>query len=145
MDELELKRNRLHEYLSRQGLRSTPQREVILEVFLRRHEHMTIEGLWDRVRKIDPSIGYATVYRTLRLFTECGIANKHEFGDKSSRYEGMTEQHHDHLICIRCGNIIEFENETIEKLQETISKDHSFQMVSHKMELYGYCRKCQKR
>ncbi len=145
MNDFEVKRQRLNDHLAQHGLRHTQQRDVILGEFLRRHEHVTVEDLWHRVRKVDPAIGYATVYRTLKLFTECGIAYKREFGDAGARYEGTTEHHHDHMICTRCGKIIEFENEAIERLQEKVCRERSFQMRSHKMELYGLCQKCQRK
>lgn len=138
-------RDKLYDYLSERGLRHTQQRETILAEFLKRHEHVTVEELWYRVRRKDPAIGYATVYRALKLFTECGIANRREFGENSARYEGITSHHHDHLICTKCGKIIEFENEQIEKLQEKVCTQHSFRMSYHKMELYGLCRDCQKK
>ena len=141
--DFEEKRKRLREYLTEHGLRNTHQRELILEEFLRRHQHVTIDELCDRVRKIDPSIGYATVYRTLKLFTECGIADKREFGG-SARFESVTGEHHDHMICSQCDNIIEFHNDEIERLQDQVSQEHGFQMTSHKMELYGLCRRCQR-
>lgn len=145
MSELEAKRQQLKGYLIRLGLRHTRQREVILEEFLKKHEHVTVEELWGRVRKVDSTIGYATVYRTLKLLTECGLAHKRDFGDAGARFEGTTEHHHDHMICVRCGRIIEFKNDEIERLQKKVCRQHSFRMTSHKMELYGCCKACQKR
>lgn len=142
--EFEQERQILHDYLARHGMRHTHQREIILEEFLRQEQHVTIDDLSDRVRKKDPSIGYATVYRTLKLFTECGIADKREFGG-SARFESTSEEHHDHMICNTCGNIIEFHNDEIEHLQDQICQEHNFQLISHKMELYGLCRACQQR
>jgi Fur family transcriptional regulator, ferric uptake regulator len=141
---VEEKKQQLSTYIAEQGLRHTHQRELILEEFLKKHQHLTIEELWEQVRKVDPSIGYATVYRTLKLFTECGIADKHEFGEGSSRYESASNHHHDHLICRECGTIIEFENDQIEKLQERVCREHNFEMTHHRMELYGRCIKCRK-
>lgn len=139
----EEKKGILRKYLVKNSLRHTHQREIILKEFLRRHQHVTIEELWEQVRRVDPSIGYATVYRTLRLFTECGIASKHEFGGGGARFEGEVGHHHDHMICTTCGKIIEFENEKIEELQTEVCRQERFQMKSHKMELYGLCSDCQ--
>lgn len=129
-------------YLAKKGLRSTHQRDLIVQEFFRKHQHMTVEELWERVRRADPKIGYATVYRTLKLLNECGLALKREFGGREARFEHVTPHHHDHLICLECGEIAEFENDRIEGLQERISKKHRFRLVQHKLELYGYCEKC---
>jgi len=136
------KRDLLQEHLLQHGLRNTHQRDVILAEFLRETRHVTTEELWERVKKVDPSIGYATVYRALRLFMECGIASKHEFGGGSARFETESEHHHDHMICTKCGKIIEFENEEIERLQEVVCSENRFKMTSHKMEIYGVCAAC---
>ncbi len=132
----------LHDYLTAHGLRNTHQREVILAELLSFGQHVTTEELWDRVKAIDSSIGYATVYRTLRLFTECGIASKHDFGGGSARFESDSGHHHDHMICTQCGKIIEFENEEIERLQDEVAASHQFKINSHRMELYGLCSEC---
>ncbi len=130
-------------YLATQGLKSTRQRELILDEFLRSSSHLSTEELYLKLRKKHPSIGYATVYRTLRLFAECGIAEARNFGDGQTRYEPTTrEDHHDHLICTRCGAIIEFEDPRIEQLQEQVAREHGFRTLSHRLELYGLCEKC---
>ncbi len=132
-------------YLSSQGLKSTRQRDLILDEFLRTSEHFSTEELYLRLRKKHPAIGYATVYRTLRLFAECGIAEERHFGDGQTRYESsVTDQHHDHLVCTRCGKIIEFEEPQIEKLQVKVAKDHGFRIENHRLELYGLCADCNK-
>lgn len=128
-------------YLKSKGLKSTRQRDLILLEFFRKHQHLTIEDLLNRVREQDPTIGYATVYRTLKLLTEAGLAFKREFGGRAL-FEQFTEKHHDHLICLRCGRIIEFQNEEIEKLQQKVCRKNNFQMTHHKMELYGTCERC---
>jgi Fur family ferric uptake transcriptional regulator len=136
---------RIDAYMARKGLRNTSQRRVIADTFFRGPSHLTIEDLLAEVRKEDPRIGYATVYRTLKLFTECGIAAERNFGDGPSRYElsdASTHEHHDHLICLTCGKIIEFHDDRIEKLQEQISKELGFRIKSHKHEIYGYCAEC---
>ena len=114
-------RERLDAYMAKKGLRSTNQRRVITESFFDSPKHVTIEELLAQVRERDRRIGYATVYRTLKLFTECGIAAERNFGDGPSRYElsdESTHHHHDHLICIECDKIVEFHDEQIEQLQE---------------------------
>ncbi len=132
------------EFIAHKGLKSTRQRDIILESFLSSARHISIEELYLKLRAKHPSIGYATVYRTLKLFAESGIAREIQFGDGQTRYEHATEgEHHDHLVCTRCGTIIEFENETIEQLQQEVAVSHGFQIENHKLELYGVCVKCQ--
>ena len=136
---------RLDKYMAKKGLRSTTQRRLIADAFFTGPNHITIEDLLARVREADPKIGYATVYRTLKLFTECGIAAERNFGDGPSRYElsdESTDHHHDHLICTECGKIIEFHDERIEKLQEQVANKFSFKIGSHKHEVYGLCSDC---
>lgn len=131
-------------YLLAQGLKSTRQRELILDEFLRAGEHLSTEELYLRLREQHPHIGYATVHRTLKLFAECGIAEPRHFGDGQTRYETRAgEEHHDHLICTRCGAIVEFENPQIEALQEAVAGQHGFRIERHRLELYGRCRVCQ--
>ena len=144
--DLEELHERLEAYMSRKGLRSTTQRRVIADTFFQGRAHITIEDLLSDVRKKDPRIGYATVYRTLKLFTECGIAAERNFGDGPSRYElgdEGTGEHHDHLICTDCGKIIEFHDERIEKLQEDVARKLGFHPTRHKHEIYGLCGDCQ--
>jgi len=130
-------------YLATQGLKSTRQREIILDEFLRCASHPSTEELYLRLRKKHPGIGYATVYRTLKLFAACGIAEERNFGDGQTRYESSTaEEHHDHLICRSCGTIIEFEDPRIEELQDEVAQRHGFAIENHRLELYGLCRKC---
>jgi Fur family transcriptional regulator, ferric uptake regulator len=139
------KKKIFHEFITRRGLKSTRQRDVILDAFLSSERHMSIEELYLKLRTKHPNIGYATVYRTLKLFAEAGIANEIHFGDGQTRYEHVSEgEHHDHLVCTRCGAITEFENETIEKLQAEIAASHGFIIETHKLELYGQCAKCRK-
>lgn len=131
--------------LRERGLKSTRQRDLILAEFFRKHHHFTVEELLEKVRRADHRIGYATVYRMLKLLTETGLALKREFGGGRARYEHVTDHHHDHLICIGCGEIIEFENDRIEELQEKVCRKHRFRLINHKMELYGYCQRCQEK
>ncbi len=137
---------RLGTYMDKKGLRSTGQRRTIAEAFFSGPRHITIEELLARARERDPRIGYATVYRTLKLFTECGIAAERNFGDGPARYELSDESndhHHDHLICLECRRIIEFHDEKIEVLQEKIASRLGFRIESHKHEIYGICEDCQ--
>jgi len=131
------------DYLAREGLKSTSQREIILDEFLAAGSHLSTEDLYLRLRKNFPHIGYATVHRTLKLFSECGIAAERHFGDGQTRYELTSdEEHHDHLICTRCNTIIEFENPEIERLQEDVAGKHGFVIERHRLEIFGLCPKC---
>jgi Fur family transcriptional regulator, ferric uptake regulator len=135
--------DRFRDYLVQQGLKSTRQREVILDEFLRCDSHPSTEDLYLRLRKKHPGIGYATVHRTLKLFSECGIAETRDFGDGQTRYESTScAEHHDHLICNECGAIIEFEDPRIEQLQEKVARAQGFTIVSHRLEIFGLCSDC---
>ncbi len=137
-------RARLQSYMLKKGLRSTNQRRLIVETFFESASHMTIEDLLHEVRARDKGIGYATVYRTLKLLAECGVASERRFGDGLSRYELADDAsaHHDHLICTTCGKIVEFEEPRIEALQDEIAERYGFHVASHKHEMYGTCREC---
>lgn len=132
----------LARYMAAQGLKTTRQRTLILETFFTAGGHLSVEELLELVRKSDSRISAATVYRTMRLLSDCGVAHARHFGDGQTRYELATD-HHDHLICTSCGEIVEFEEEKIEELQDRIAKEHGFELTHHKMELYGLCPKCQ--
>ena len=142
--ELEHFRAVLTAYMDKKGLRSTNQRSLIVETFFLAPNHVSIEELLAHVRVKDPKVGYATVYRTLKLLTECGVANERRFSDGLTRYELADASHHDHLICVSCGDITEFEEPRIEELQERVAKKYGYALRSHKHELYGICAKCQK-
>ncbi|MBL8607535.1 MAG: transcriptional repressor [Myxococcales bacterium] len=132
--------------MAKKGLRSTDQRRLIVETFFLSPSHVSIEELLSQVRKQDSRVGYATVYRTLKLLTECGVAYERKFGDGLTRYELADDaSHHDHLICVECGTIVEFEEPEIELLQERIAKKHGFVLRNHKHEMYGVCGECQAR
>lgn len=141
---IERLRERLHVYMEKKGLRSTAQRRLIIDTFFGGSSHMTIEDLLAEVRTQEPSIGYATVYRTLKLLAECGVASERHFGDGPSRYELADEAsaHHDHLICTSCRSIIEFEEPRIEAIQDEIATRYGFEIHSHKHEMYGICATC---
>jgi len=131
-------------YLAQEGLKSTSQRELILDEFLKSGSHLSTEDLYLRLRQKYPNIGYATVHRTLKLFASCGIAAERQFGDGQTRYElSSEEEHHDHLICTRCAKIIEFENPEIERLQEAVAREHQFVIERHRLEIFGLCPRCQ--
>lgn len=134
--------DQFREFLTKKQLKSTRQRDVIARTFFNTQEHLTIEELLALAREENPRIGYATVYRTLKLLTECGLAAHRRFGDGQAVYETTDEdEHHDHLICIECQHVLEFENEQIERLQEKVARSFGFTLVKHKLELYGLCAK----
>lgn len=131
------------DYAAREQLKMTPQRRHILDVFLEQNGHVTSEELYEKVRSSYKTIGQATVYRTLKLLSGSGIAKEVDFGDGVTRYERQFgEDHHDHLICERCGKNVEVLDETIEKLQEEVAQRHGFTLTRHKMYLYGVCSDC---
>ncbi|MBI5559992.1 MAG: transcriptional repressor [Deltaproteobacteria bacterium] len=133
----------LNDYLEKKGLKSTQQRYDIADAFFKTTAHVSLDELLRRVRRRNPDIGYATVYRTMRLLTESGLALARQFGDGQTRYENVPEDgHHDHIICLRCSKIYEFHNRKIEELQEDVAKKMGFEVIRHKLELYGYCRDC---
>lgn len=133
------------EHLRQQGLKSTAQRDDIAHVFFASKRHISVEELYHAVKRVNPRIGYATVYRTMKLLTECGLARESHFRDGEARYEGTEGHHHDHLICVQCGKIVEFEEERIEALQAEVARRLGFRFTGHKMELYGLCRDCQRK
>ncbi len=131
----------LARYMAERGLKSTRQRSLILSTFFQVGGHLNVEELLLRVRELDPKVSAATVYRTMKLLTESGVAHARHFGDGQTRFELATD-HHDHLICTHCGRIVEFEDEEIEALQLAVARRHGFTVVDHKMELYGRCSSC---
>lgn len=135
----------LQRYMAQHGLKSTRQRSLIVDTFFDMDGHHTVEDLWSRVRQQDQRVSVATVYRTMKLLSDCGLAHARNFGDGQTRYEAAVgRHHHDHLICTRCGLIVEFENDKIEAMQDAVARKHGFSVISHKMELYGLCRNCQR-
>lgn len=119
------------------GLRITEQRRTIAQVLSESNDHPDVETLHERAARIDPNISIATVYRTVRLFEEAGVLERHEFGDGRSRYEPTTEEHHDHLIDVESGKVIEFHDEELELLQRRIAERLGYRLVDHRMELYA--------
>ena len=134
----------LQKYITQHNLKITKQRRAVLEAFLGIEDHISAEDLYRIVSAKEPKIGLATVYRTLSLLTESGLAAELDFGDGQKRYEHKYQHsHHDHMICTQCGKIIEFQNPMIEKLQEDAAREHRFEMTSHKLDLFGLCSDCQ--
>ena len=129
------------------GVKLTEQRRIIAKILSEskktygESDHPDVDELYNRVSKIDPKISIATVYRTVKLFEEAGILTKHDFKGGKARYEAIVESHHDHLIDIRTGEIIEFVDEEIEKLQNKVAEKYGYKLVDHKLELYGIKKK----
>lgn len=133
----------LKEHLAKHHLKLTRQREHILNAFLRT-EHVTAEQMYRQLSRKDPHIGLATIYRTLNLFCEAGLAQARHFGSQT-QYDNISHKgHHDHLICTGCGKIVEFENCDIERLQEEVARRNGFTIQTHKLELYGLCAACRR-
>ncbi len=134
----------LNRYIASMGLKNTKQREAVAEAFFATTGHISAEELYRKVSKDHPSIGLTTVYRTLKLLTEAGLAKERRFAaEPQGVYEKEdSDKHHDHLICTRCGKIIEFKEPKIEKLQDDVAAKYGFVVEDHKMELYGLCKSC---
>ena len=129
--------DRIEKLCAEKGMRMTEQRRVIARVLSAAHDHPDVEELYRRSHDVDPHISIATVYRTVRLFEESGIISRHEFRDGRSRYEEASEVHHDHLIDMKSGKVIEFVDPDIEALQQAIARKLGFRLVDHRLELYG--------
>ena len=133
------------DYLREHGLKLTPHRELILETFLENEGHRSVEDIYRTVRESDPRIGYTTVYRTMKILNECGLAREIDLADGITRYEHLfNHEHHDHMICMECGASIEFFNPQIESLQDAASAQLGFKVLDHKLQIYGVCSKCQR-
>ncbi|HHY28645.1 MULTISPECIES: Fur family transcriptional regulator [Desulfitobacterium] len=133
------------ELLRHHSYKLTPQRQTILKAFLENEDqHLSAEDTFMMVKHNYPDIGLATVYRTLDLLAELGILQKNDFGDGRSRYEfnRKDEHHHHHLICIKCGDVSEFDDDLLESLEAEIEKRNGYQVVDHDLKFYGYCNKC---
>ncbi|MBB5517554.1 Fur family transcriptional regulator [Amphiplicatus metriothermophilus] len=129
--------HRLEKICIEKGMRMTEQRRVIARVLSESDDHPDVEEIHRRATEIDPRISIATVYRTMRLFEDAGVVERHDFQDGRSRYEEASERHHDHLIDLKSGEVIEFVNEEIERLQKKIAEEHGYRLVAHRLELYG--------
>lgn len=135
----------LHQYIKEKKLKNSEQRFLILEEFLKSGKHLCVEELYELVKANDPGIGIATIYRTLRLFCQCGICQELKFDDGISRFEHFHgKKHHDHLICENCGKLIEVFDPEIEKMQEKLASKNDFTISHHKLEIYGLCSDCNK-
>jgi Fur family ferric uptake transcriptional regulator len=140
-----LQKTLFYSYLARKGLKRTQQRELILNTFLGGEHHLNVDELIRRVREVDPSVGYATVYRTVNIFLESGIAQEVRLSDSVRRIEPLYEdEHHDHLICLRCGRTIEFFSGALEEVQTAAASRHGFKPIRHSLRIYGLCRDCRK-
>ena len=129
-----------------EGLKATKQREEILSIFLSSSGHKSLGQIYAQVARKSPKIGYITVFRTLKLLTRLGLATQRKFADGETRYERASEGgHHDHLICLGCGKIVEFEDRALETLQNSIALRYHFRTLHHRMELYGLCSVCRSR
>jgi Fur family transcriptional regulator, ferric uptake regulator len=127
----------LEEQCAKKGMRMTEQRRVIAQVIESASDHPDVEELYRRAAEIDPKISLSTVYRTLNLFEEAGLVTKHDFKDGRARFEPLPDTHHDHLIDVRSGRVIEFRNEEIEAIQDLIAKRLGYRLVDHRLELYA--------
>jgi len=132
-------------HIQKQGLKRTAQRDLILDVFLRTEEHLSSEDLYRLVQKEDPSIGHTTVYRTLKLLTDAGLAREVRFGDGRAHYEhNYKHQHHDHMICAECGKVIEFFSAELEAIQDAMAAKHRFEITQHLLRIIGICAECRR-
>jgi len=131
------------QYLKEKGMLYSHQREQILDVFLAIEKHPTIGDLYELVKKKNPKVGLATVYRAMSVICDAGLAREVDFGDDLRRFEHKyRHQHHDHLVCLKCGRIIEVISPEIEELQKDLAKKHDFAPIKHKMQIFGTCSKC---
>ena len=132
-------------HIQKKGLKRTAQRDLILDVFLRCEEHLSNEDLYRLVKQEDPSVGQTTVYRTLKLLTEAGLAREVRFGDGRTHYEHQYKhQHHYHMICSECGKIIEFFSAELEAMQDAMAAKHRFQITQHLLRIIGICAECRR-
>jgi Fur family ferric uptake transcriptional regulator len=131
------KNKQLEQLCIERGMKMTEQRRIIARVLSDAEDHPDVEGLYRRSVELDPKISIATVYRTVRLFEEAGLLDKHDFGDGRSRYEQASDDHHDHLVDVQSGTIIEFHDEEVEELQRQIAARLGYRLIGHRMELYG--------
>jgi Fur family ferric uptake transcriptional regulator len=132
-------------HMQKQGMKRTGQRDLILDVFLRTEGHVSGDDLYRLVREQDPTVGQTTVYRTLRLLTDAGLAREVRFGDGRAHYEhNYKHQHHDHMICSQCGKIIEFYSPELEAIQDSMAAKHKFELTSHLLRMIGICAACRR-
>ena len=124
------------------GGKRSKSRTQVMEAFFRAGTHVTVEELTRAVRRVNRSVGYATVYRTVKLLSRLDYVNELDFGDGQKRFESNLVAHHDHLVCQKCGMVFEFKEPMIETLQEQVAKKHGFRPTMHRLDIYGYCRRC---
>lgn len=137
-------KEQFHRHMQRAGLKRTAQRDLIVDVFLRTEDHLSSEDLYRLVKELDSSIGQTTIYRTLKLLVEAGLASEVRFGDGRTRYEPNNKfPHHDHMICTECGATIEFFSAELKELQNKIAAAHGFTPTQHSLRLFGRCRLCE--
>ena len=133
-------------YRRKKGIRFSRQRRYVLDIFLSTEKHVTTAELYDLVRREHPKISHTTVYRALKVICGAGVARKVAFGDGVTRFEhDYGHEHHDHLVCLECGRFIETVSPAIEKHQERMAKKHGFEVMSHRLQIFGFCRKCRKK
>lgn len=138
-------REALEEYLRDHGLRMTKERETVLEAFTGLERHVTTEELLEAAKRLDPEIGQATVFRTIKLLADAGLARKACQDEGAMSYEhAFRHGHHDHLVCLGCGAVVEFKDDAIEAAQDAVYKKHGFRPADHRLELQGYCPKCRR-
>jgi Fur family ferric uptake transcriptional regulator len=135
----------LSEHLRSHGIHPTQQRIRVIKVLVDSHAHLSAEEIHGLVRVQTPKIGLATIYRTLHALKEKGLVEEHRFNDEFSRYEAKPASHHDHLICLECGKVVEFDQPVIEQLQLAAARENHFSIVSHRLEIYGVCESCTKK
>ena len=138
-DQIEKQVSRFQDELFDRGLRLTKQREQVFRIVLSAEGHLSAEDLHRKVREENRSIGFATVYRTLRVLVDCGLIEARQFGDGVQRYESAAGDHHDHMICVDCGSVMEFEDDEIERLQTEAAAARGFEIVSHRLDIYIRC------
>lgn len=137
---------KFEQFVVHQGLRHTDQRDQVLGVFLGTEKHVTVQELYDLVRKKDKGIGYATIARTVKLMCDSGICRQVDFGDGSLRYEHKYgHEHHDHLICLKCGKFEEIYSPKLERIQMVLVKKHGYIQENHKLDIFGLCPRCAKK
>jgi Fur family ferric uptake transcriptional regulator len=139
-------REKFEQFAVQQGLRHTEQRERVLDVFLATERHVTVQELYDLVRKRHKGIGYATVARTVKLMCDAGVCRQVDFGDGSLRYEhSYGHEHHDHIICLKCGRFEEIYSPKLEKIQDELVKKYGYVQEKHKLDIFGLCPRCAKK
>jgi len=139
-------RDKFKNYLAKKGLKFTPERETILEEVFTFHNHFDIDQLYEKIHRRDRALSRATIYRTIPHLVNCGLIREVLRCQNRTQYEHIFgHEHHDHLVCVKCGNVIEFNEKRIEKLQDEICKKYDFTPVEHRLGIRGYCKRCQRR